>query len=712
VEGGYRLRELGFLEFERVCEALLDAAGVTLGPWSGGLAELRSALAPRGVPSGLLPSLPGPARVAVCWCGERSPYEALLQIEPEAGEPLLVLLDAPLVRVRVQRAKHLLVRWVPMVRALPGVTLLGAAEIGSLLDARPDLLLRRPSLLGVCDLGPRLDPQVVADSTLDIDAARSLARVFVPTQAHARAVELLRRHRFAVLTGPPEMGKTAIARMVALARLVEGWEGHECTRPEQLWQAFARDRPQVFVADDAFGSTEYHPDAAERWALELPRVLQALDERHWLVWTSRPAPLQAGLRRIHREHGTERFPQPAEVQVDAARLGIDEKAVILYRHVRASEPSRGAVRLVQRYGWEIVSHPHLTPERIRRLAHERLARLVEAEAERLSGGELSAAVIDEIREPSRAMIASFRALAPEHRALLVGMLDAPLGPVPARLLAASARRHADAALPHSPPQLVDRLADHFLRHVPPDAVDWIHPSWRDLVIEQLADDAAVRRRFLERCSIDGVLLALSSGGGASGERQLPLLWEDSDWDALGGRLHGLLDSLDDRQLLRLLAALAGALKHDGTPHDRRELAALADVALRRLQGAWDASRAPVPVGLLGAWIVLADQLPEPPPDPSFAHTWIELAPSLRGSRSLAADEKDEWLQLARLLQRYRPQAFARLHDAHMVAVPRAQRPDPIWLGEPDEIETWHDPDPMAVDDRLLVAAVLSDLDGA
>ena len=33
--------------------------------------------------------------------------------------------------------------------------------------------------------------------------------------------------------------------------------------------AFDAERPQLFVADDAFGSTEYRPDAADRWALEL-----------------------------------------------------------------------------------------------------------------------------------------------------------------------------------------------------------------------------------------------------------------------------------------------------------------------------------------------------------------------------------------------------------------------------------------------------------
>src|SRR5205814_5466082 len=141
---------------------------------------------------------------------------------------------------------------------------------------------------------------------------------------------------FAALTGPPEMGKTAIARMVGLALASGGWEVHECIRPDEFWARLARERAQVFIADDAFGSTEYRPEAAERWALELDRVLRATDERHWLVWTSRPAPLRAGLRRIHREHGVERFPQPAEVQVAASDLSVAEKALILFRHARAA----------------------------------------------------------------------------------------------------------------------------------------------------------------------------------------------------------------------------------------------------------------------------------------------------------------------------------------------------------------------------------------
>src|SRR5262249_37261261 len=163
-------------------------------------------------------------------------------------------------------------------------------------------------------------------------------------------LDVLERYRFTVLTGPPEVGKTAIARMLGLALASEGWELHECTSPDDLLRALRREARQVFVADDAFGSTEDRPDAAERRALDLDPILRARDERHLLIWTSRPAPLRAALRRIHREHGVERWPQPAEVQVQAAELDVAEKALILFRHAQAARLPPRCVSIVEAFG--------------------------------------------------------------------------------------------------------------------------------------------------------------------------------------------------------------------------------------------------------------------------------------------------------------------------------------------------------------------------
>ncbi|MGH3112086.1 MAG: hypothetical protein ACRDOP_01300, partial [Gaiellaceae bacterium] len=94
-----------------------------------------------------------------------------------------------------------------------------------------EVRLRSPSVLGVCKLGELIDPNVERRSSGDVAAAAELTRVFVPTRAYAEALDGLERHHFAFLTGPPEMGKTAAARMVGLAKLTAGWEMHECIRP-------------------------------------------------------------------------------------------------------------------------------------------------------------------------------------------------------------------------------------------------------------------------------------------------------------------------------------------------------------------------------------------------------------------------------------------------------------------------------------------------
>ena len=77
--------------------------------------------------------------------------------------------------------------------------------------------------------------------------------------------------------------------------------------------------------------------------------------------------------------------------------------------------------------------------------------------------ELGAAIAAELAEPTEAMATSYAALGSEHRELLLAMLDSPPGPVAERDLAAALRRHATSPLPKAPAELVDRLADHFLR---------------------------------------------------------------------------------------------------------------------------------------------------------------------------------------------------------------------------------------------------------
>jgi hypothetical protein len=655
----YRLDELGWAQFERLCDELLrERADLAPAAWQGRADRIRVARLERDVE--LVPGRlsPGMGWVAVWWSpassrAELDPSRLLVEVQRRITEEVGTALPPGVVLLT-----NAVLPGENDDRSTPGLEVVGPAEIGAVVDATPALRRRLPTLLGVCDLDGLLDADVIARSSGDVAAAADLARVFVPTRAHAQALAVLERHGFAVLTGPPEMGKTAIARMLGLSLLAEGWELHECTRPDELWARFDRQRPQVFVADDAFGSTEYRPDAAERWALELDLVLREMDEQHWLVWTSRPTPLRSALVRIHREHGVERWPQPAEVQVDASELDVEEKALILFRHAGAARLGDASIRLVQQYGWELVSHRHFTPERIRRFVWNRLDALA-AEAATLGPRRLAAAVAAEVAEPTEAMAASLRALPPEHRALLVALLDVPAGPVGESELAAAARRHRDEGLPKAPGALVDRLLDHFLRLVPPQSVTWVHPSWRDLVIDELVSDPDARVRFLERCGLDGILLALSTGGGAVGPRARPLLVADRDWDTLDGRVYTLAVELDSAAVRRLLYAVEAALA--ATPDERRrgELKATAASLLERLRRVWERGAAAIDGNVLEPYIAVRAQLEPAVPLPDVGRAWVALLPSVpvRVDDHVEVRRLDEWLRLAAAVGEAEPAAL-------------------------------------------------------
>ena len=661
----YDLDELGWLLYERLAtHAIERQLAVPPSAWQGSCDGLREALWDGGVPA---LELAGPVVLRMVW------------LRASGGESGSAVADRLRKAARRRGRRAVIVVGNVDEEAVPdrvAAHVLGSRWLSSVFERSGELRLAHPSALGLRDGGPEV-PNSAA--SFDAAAAAQLARVFVPVRAHARALKTLRVHRFVVLTGPPEMGKTAIARMVALALATDGWEAHECIRPEDVWREWRPERRQVFVADDAFGSTEYRPDAGERWARDMERLLRSLDAGHWLIWTSRPAPLHVGLARIHRERGAERYPHPGEVVVDAGAFDRAEKALILLRHAKAAGASgTAAARVVRACGDAIVEDPHFTPERIRRFAAGRLFRL---DADPTAEGSVRAMLRDELREPTAAMAASFRALDREHRAVLVALLDCAPGPVAERDLAAAARRHADGGLPRSPRELMDRLADHFL-HVSDTKVTWVHPSWRDLVIEQLTADAPGRRSFLARAALDGVLLALSVAGGRRGERMFPLLAEDRDWDVLGDRLAGLARQADDHDVLRLLGAVSAAFDAGPPASALAELRALADALLDTLRRRFDRGDAPTAVACIAAWLELADRAGRGDTPRSVGRTWFALLP---GADAAPSDDDlraaDDWLWLVEALSAHRPWELHRLgfpqrHKATLASLAAACEPVP------------------------------------
>jgi hypothetical protein len=184
-------------------------------------------------------------------------------------------------------------------------------------------------------------------------------------------------------------------------------------------------------------------------------------------------------------------------------------------------------------------------------------------------------------------------------------------------------------------------------------VAWVHPTWRDLVIERLTGDAALRHRFLGRCGPHGIVLALSTAGGTGGERRLPLICDDEDWDAIGDRIYALAPDLEHAELVAVFAAVGLAVTELTREEPARsgEARVLARMALERTDSVWTAANAPVPLDCIDAWLRLSQHF-DPVVWPGFlAPTWAELLPTeLPDPGDLPEVERfTDWMTLSELI---------------------------------------------------------------
>lgn len=346
-----------------------------------------------------------------------------------------------------------------------GIVQVGATDLDAWLDGMPNVRLAFPQILGLRDLQQLLknvvNQDVINRSTLVLEEASELAEVFVPTQAYNDALNRLRVHRFVVLTGPPEMGKTSIARMIALARFTSGWQAFECRNPADFLRLFDKDSEQIFVADDAFGSTEYRPDLGQAWADELPSILRGLGPKHQIIWTSRPGPLNDALNQLYLQGKAEKFPDPSRVQVNAAALTLEEKALILYRHCKRAELPPDVIEFIRSNAHDVLQDENFTPLRIDRLVREQLPNLTGTGA--VGTDALQEQLEEALKLPTRPMQTSFKALDNERRLLLLAMLEGDSGTTNLDDLAKHLERHLGRPPSSTVTDLASSLEDHFIR---------------------------------------------------------------------------------------------------------------------------------------------------------------------------------------------------------------------------------------------------------
>ena len=298
----YRLDDLGWYQFEWLIQALLKAElGIGVESWGGRRDQGRDSYceSPLNFPARHV-TTDGPFLFQVKFVENANATGA----KPKAALLDAVVKEASSITLRrrkttwVDPTHYVLITNAPftpevrkqiqttMRKAIPDVTThcLGGKDVCDLIDKNESLRRSFPQLLSLRDLDQLLteiiNKEIFERSRSAVSSARDIVPVFVPTKAYVKAVKVLHDHNFVVLEGPPEMGKTAIAWMIGIAQLSMNWEVIVCDSPNDFFRSYNQGNRQVFIADDAFGRTEYDPSRGSKWESQLGHVHGLLNSTH------------------------------------------------------------------------------------------------------------------------------------------------------------------------------------------------------------------------------------------------------------------------------------------------------------------------------------------------------------------------------------------------------------------------------------------------
>lgn len=728
----YRLDDLGWYQFERLCQSLLRVAhGANLQTWGGSHDQGREAYSTSDLryPSDKIEQGPFVFQVKFVSganaAGAR-PRSALLgACRSEAGdiakrlerglwdeEPRFYTLmtNVPLTPSLREDVEEIFSLVIPESIVLQ----MGGAEICAELDNRPAVRNSYPQVLGLRDLQQLIARAVSADVVTRSDFATSLAmelsRVFVPTSAYSRTLKILDKYSFAVLLGPPEMGKTAIARLIGLTRYLNDWEVFDCRGPDDLFAVYQSDRPQFFIADDAFGSTEYRSNLATEWAADLERILARMDKTHVLVWTTRPGPLNQGLRQLNFPGASGDF-QPKEVLVDASRLSVPEKAQILYRHTKAASGGAQMNALIKSTASDVINSPHFTPLRIGLLVKSLTGSDMMQQLEGAREEAVKDAIDSVLEQRTPAMMTAIESLSDEHRAILISMLGFS-GRIQLDALESSCRTLMGRPFQRSFLSVLEDMQDHFIVIVRANPLvrsawaDWVHPSMRDCCIEFLRTHDADRALFLSTASTEAIVLALSSAGGSEGRLEAPLVVSEHDWATLSSRVAELAESASIQSHVNLLSALLASFllaPSNGVNEFRVRRQALASNLLARISATWDRLGVGLTVRVVETYYDLAARCDYSGPFPDLTESWTRRRNGVMWGNADYVDEFEMALTWYAFLERIQPElitrtdedavrggeaTFGSLADAQFTAI--RIRVESLEHLDPEEVETFEE----------------------
>ncbi|MDR5819316.1 hypothetical protein [Caballeronia sp. LZ043] len=311
---------------------------------------------------------------------------------------------------------------------------LGGDWITSQIDESPRLRMLVPRLYGIGDLSNILDERAYEQAKMILSSMGDDIRKLVVTDAHRKSVAALNEHGFVLLLGVPAAGKSTIGASLAVgAADIWGCLTLKPTSPNELRDRINPHEKQFFWVDDAWGATQYQKSDTEAWNRVLPHIASAIKQGSKFLFTSRTYIWEAAKNGLK----TSALPllTKSSVTIQVEKLKADEKAQILYNHIKEGDQSTQFRREIKPFLPAVVESHHFLPESARRLGNA----IFTSSLSRSQTG-----LIQFFGNPSEFLLETIRTLTPENLAALAllfvnaGRVPSPIEASPETALVESA----------------------------------------------------------------------------------------------------------------------------------------------------------------------------------------------------------------------------------------------------------------------------------
>ncbi|WP_435278974.1 restriction endonuclease [Streptomyces sp. 1222.5] len=189
---------------------------------------------------------------------------------------------------------------------------------------------------------------------------------YVVSPGYQSARDVLATHNVCLISGPPGIGKTALAQMLLAEHITMGYEPIEVSADiNEAWTSLRRDTPQIFFYDDFLGEitfAERLPKNEDRRLSDIIEKFSAPGSNKKLILATREYILRDAKLNYERLSSLDsRYHFVLELKA----YNKADKAQILYNHLWHSDVGRECLREIARGGYkQIITHRSYNPRLI------------------------------------------------------------------------------------------------------------------------------------------------------------------------------------------------------------------------------------------------------------------------------------------------------------------------------------------------------------